>query len=281
MAAYYNEIDPFAAQWLRNLIDAGLIAPGVVDERSITDVTAADLNGFTQCHFFAGIGGWSLALRQASVPDSYACWTGSPPCQPFSVAGKQLAQLDDRHLAPAFIRLVVQCRPAKIFGEQVSAAINKGWLDDLFTELETEGYACAAAVLPACGIGAPHKRDRLIFGAVGNAHHTGLQGRDNGSHQLAGKERWKVTQRPAGLSGFWSATEEVECWDGKTRHIESGTFPLVNGIPRHMGRGKSSLGAMAGRNRTGRLKGYGNAIVPELAAEFITAFLTVTDETSS
>ncbi|MGG5933032.1 DNA cytosine methyltransferase, partial [Salmonella enterica] len=52
--AYYNEIDPFAAAWLQNLIDAGCIAPGVVDTRSIEEVTANDLKGFTQCHFFAG-----------------------------------------------------------------------------------------------------------------------------------------------------------------------------------------------------------------------------------
>lgn len=51
-SAYYNEIDPFAAQWLRNLIAAGHIAPGEVDERSIEDVTPDDLRGFTQCHFF-------------------------------------------------------------------------------------------------------------------------------------------------------------------------------------------------------------------------------------
>ncbi|EIS8437959.1 hypothetical protein L0451_000460 [Salmonella enterica] len=59
--AYYNEIDPFAAAWLQNLIDAGCIAPGVVDTRSIEEVTANDLKGFTQCHFFAGIGVWRNA----------------------------------------------------------------------------------------------------------------------------------------------------------------------------------------------------------------------------
>ena len=171
MTAYYNEFDLFAAQWLRNLIDAGHIAPGIVDDRSITDVTASDLAGFKQCHFFAGIGGWSLALRLAGVPDSFECWTGSPPCQPFSVAGKQLGQLDDRHLAPTFMRLIAECRPSVLFGEQVAAAIAKHWLDDLFTELEAEGYTCGAAVLPAASVGAPHKRDRLFFGAMGNAAH--------------------------------------------------------------------------------------------------------------
>jgi hypothetical protein len=60
VAAYYNEIDSFAAAWLRELIKAGLIADGEVDERSIADVRPDDLRGFTQCHFFAGIGGWSV-----------------------------------------------------------------------------------------------------------------------------------------------------------------------------------------------------------------------------
>lgn len=174
MTAYYNEFDPFAAQWLRNLIDAGHIAPGVVDDRSITDVTASDLTGFTQCHFFAGIGGWSYALRLAGIPDDFPCWTGSPPCQPFSVAGKQLGQLDERHLAPTFMRLVDQCRPPVLFGEQVAAAIGKHWLDDLFTELERQNYACGAAVLPAASVGAPHKRDRLFFGAALLEHASSL-----------------------------------------------------------------------------------------------------------
>lgn len=63
MPAYYNEFDPKAAAWLRQLIKGGWIADGVVDERSIRDVVAADVSDFTQCHFFAGIGVWSAALR--------------------------------------------------------------------------------------------------------------------------------------------------------------------------------------------------------------------------
>jgi len=88
VTAYYNEIDPFAAQWLRNLIAAGHIAPGIVDERSIEDVIPEELEVYTQCHFFAGIGGWSYALRLAGWPDDKKVWTGSCPCQAFSNAGK-------------------------------------------------------------------------------------------------------------------------------------------------------------------------------------------------
>ena len=65
MSTYYNEIDPYAAQWLRNLMKAGVISDGFVDERSIQDVAPQDLAGFTRAHFFAGIGVWDYALGLA------------------------------------------------------------------------------------------------------------------------------------------------------------------------------------------------------------------------
>lgn len=163
MAVYYNEFDPKAAQWLRNLIAAGLLPKGDVDERSIVDVRSSDLAGYTQCHFFAGIGGWLLALQLAGWESTRPVWTGSCPCQPFSSAGNQKGKTDERHLWPVWFGLIRECRPATIFGEQVSGAIAHGWLDDVYQGLEGEGYACGAAVLPACSVGAPHKRDRLWF----------------------------------------------------------------------------------------------------------------------
>jgi DNA (cytosine-5)-methyltransferase 1 len=163
MTAYYNETDPYAAQWLRNLIAAGEIAPGDVDERSIVDVRANDLRGYTQAHFFAGIGGWSVALRLAGWPDERPVWSGSCPCQPFSSAGAGKAGDDERHLWPAWASLIAECRPGTVFGEQVEAAIGWGWLDLVFADLEAEGYACGSAVLPACGVGAPHIRNRVWF----------------------------------------------------------------------------------------------------------------------
>src|ERR1700686_5637258 len=118
MTAYYNEIDPYAAQWLRNLIAAGHIAPGDVDERSILDVRGDDLRSYTQCHFFAGIGGWSYALRLAGWPDDRPVWTGSCPCQPFSALGHRRGFAAPRHLWPEQYRLLQICRPSTLFGEQ-------------------------------------------------------------------------------------------------------------------------------------------------------------------
>lgn len=164
MAAYYNEIDHGKAEWLRQLINDGLIAPGDVDERDIREVTADDLHGYIQCHFFAGIGGWSFALRMAGWEDDRPVWTGSCPCQPFSTSGEGRAQSDERHLWPDWYRLIKQSRPATIFGEQVENAITKGWLDDAFLNLEEEEYACASAVLPAYSIEKIHERERVSQG---------------------------------------------------------------------------------------------------------------------
>ena len=141
MSAYYNEIDPFAAQWLRNLIARGLIAPGDVDERSIVDVQPEDLRGYGQCHFFAGIAGWSLALRYAGIPYDVPIWTGSCPCQPLSVAGKRQGHADERHLWPSFFRLIAECRPATVFGEQVASRDGREWFAAVRADLEDVGYA--------------------------------------------------------------------------------------------------------------------------------------------
>lgn len=126
---YYNEHDLKAAAWLRELINQGLIPAGDVDTRSIVDVRPADLTPYIQCHFFAGIGGWPLALQLAGVPATTPLWTGSCPCQPFSTAGKGLAQQDERHLWPVFFDLIRQCRPPIVFGEQVASAAVVGHSD--------------------------------------------------------------------------------------------------------------------------------------------------------
>lgn len=202
MTAYYNEHDAYAAAWLRNLIAEGLIAPGHVDERDIRDVRPDDVRGYTQCHWFAGIGVWSYALRLAGWPDDRPVWTGSCPCQPFSAAGRQAGLADERHLWPAWFDLIRACRPATIFGEQVASAqvvggakasADPAWLDVVCSDLEGARYACGAADIPAASVGAPHIRQRLWFVAVaesfgGRAGHIdqgarrerGLQPRDGG-----------------------------------------------------------------------------------------------------
>lgn len=163
MTAYYNEFDPKAAAWLRELIKAGHIAPGDVDERSIVDIRPSDLIGYTQCHFFAGIGIWSYVLRRAGWPDDRPVWTGSCPCQPFSAAGKGAGFTDERHLWPHFHWLIENCRPPVVFGEQVASKDGLGWLDLVQADLEGSGYASGAVDTCAAGFGAPHIRQRLYW----------------------------------------------------------------------------------------------------------------------
>lgn len=345
MTAYYNEIDQFAAQWLRNLIDAGQIAPGYVDERSIEDVTPGDLRGFTQHHFFAGVGVWSYALRQAGWPDSKPVWTGSCPCQPFSAAGKGNGFDDERHLWPAFQWLIDECKPERIFGEQVASGNANEWFDLVQTDLEGMGYAFGLTPFTAASIGAPHIRERAYWVAHANMQHqsatgnapgiaerirsSAIDGMANaggerfngidsllqrqesgrltkdmpeasrvgtagrmGNTNLEGLERligndsatgWQgatgsastpgVYSRPLEVNGFWRDADWLFCRDGQWRPVESGTFPLVARFAKSLGHGKSSLRALAGRNRTGRLKGYGNAINAEAAKAFISAYM--------
>ena len=196
MTAYYNEIDPFAAAWLRELIKAGHIAPGEVDERSIADVMPSDLAGFTQCHFFAGIGVWSYALRCAGWPDDRQVWTGSCPCQPFSSAGKGAGFKDERHLWPEFYRLISQCRPAVCFGEQVASKDGLAWLDLVQADMEKASYAFGAVDTCAAGVGAPHIRQRLYwvgFDTLGNTSLRGCVGREVGNK--AGSKRSALGSR--------------------------------------------------------------------------------------
>lgn len=307
MKVYYNEFDPFAAAWLRELIKAGELPDGEIDTRSITEVAPEDVRCFDQAHFFAGIGGWAYALRLAGWPDDRPVWTGSCPCQPFSTAGNQKGKTDERHLWPIWLRLIREHRPATVFGEQVSSAIAHGWLDDVYQGLEDEGYAVGSAVLPACSVGAPHKRDRLWFVAHAqgerkrreqcNIHETyggqvgqSLQqsfgagesfvadaccGRLRGPFEReiqqprgaevirssevvadpmrAGRPEWRSITGCG--SSAWDGGEWRECADGKTRLVEPSVRLLAYGV----------------LCRVGRLRGYGNAIVPQIAAELIKA----------
>ena len=335
--AYYNDSEPFVCNWLSNLMDAGWIMPGTIDNRSIRDVTPEDVQGFTQVHFFAGIGGWPLALTMAGWRDDTPVWTGSCPCQPFSVAGKKKGSDDERDLWPQFRNLIEQCRPPVVFGEQVASKLGRAWFSAVRTDLEALGYACGAADLCAAGIGAPHIRQRLYW--VANAGRQRRQ-QDAGSplsHEEKNGRRSEVDYQPtsdgsdgrvghspsdderrprqsgesdgreesargsgtggSGLgdadyqrleigirvarddgaeaeqeggqtveqAGPWDNCVLIPCADGKARPTpdpESGILPLAHGIP----------------GRVGRLRAYGNAIVPPLAATFIMSYMEICNE---
>jgi DNA (cytosine-5)-methyltransferase 1 len=311
---YYNEFDPKAAAWLQELINQKLIPNGKVDTRSITDVSPDELREFTQCHFFAGIGGWSLALQLAGWPEDRPVWSMSCPCQPFSTAGKQLGDKDERHLWPVAFNLIKECRPEYVFGEQVANAISKGWLDGISADLGQEGYACGSAVLGAHSLSSPHIRQRLYWVAydtsAGLERATGQElqgdgrglawsgeasgvGDTNGSgfSEQSGSSTMEEEHFAAELRsvhGFWNNCTIIPCRDGKSRRIpaQADVEPVfqhvVDGLSCSLDARRNILRAAQGfplaetiPNRVALLKGAGNAIVPQVAAEFIAAFMDI------
>lgn len=314
--AYYNDNDKQVCDWVRELIKRNLIAPGEVDERSIKDVKPDDVKDFAQCHWFCGIGGWSYALRIAGWSDDAAVWTGSCPCQPFSAAGKRRGTADPRHLWPEMRRLVAECRPTVVFGEQVASKDGRQWLAGVRADLEALGYAVGAADLCAAGVGAPHIRQRLWWVADMQSGRreqpekftkfTASEDGERTSHtrrssKIPGRlgiancgRRGSVpidglldaeldTQSSGGVGGVgdadglgegsvgrvfrgaraecprspWDDWDAVYCRDGKLRRVEPGTFPLAARLP----------------GRVAALRGYGNAINPWVAKEFLEAYL--------
>jgi DNA (cytosine-5)-methyltransferase 1 len=304
--AYYNENDAGAAAWLRELISADLIAPGVVDDRSIADVRPSELIGFDQCHFFAGIGGWSLALRLAGWPDDRPVWTGSCPCQPFSAAGRRRGFADDRHLWPFLRTLVAERRPPILLGEQVATAAD--WLRLVRGDLVALGYAVGAMAIEAASAGADHLRDRYWF--VGYADSAGLA-----VGSIAEVERGNLRDQgpPAGAAadadgiGARDAGEALRARQPGPRSVGAVPDDARDGRARqrlyappgrsgHDARGRDLRGVDAGYaivtgadgkarrvsagvrllvdgfpERVGVLRGFGNAIDPRPAAAFIRA----------
>jgi DNA (cytosine-5)-methyltransferase 1 len=237
MTALYNEIDSFPAAWLQNLITAGHIAYGKVDTRSITELTPDDVSGPGQRHFFAGIGVWSYALRLAGIDDSASVWTGSCPCQPFSDAGVRGGVSDDRHLWPAWFRLIDQCRPSIVFGEQVASAAGLDWLDLVRADLEGAGYAFGAADLCAAGVGAPHRRQRLWFVAYAR----------EGGREVVSKAR--LHERRTRTSGDLAAARDADREGGNDTDLRRSHDELVDAA-RQRSEGNTPVNAEARDRRS-------------------------------
>ena len=236
---------------------------------------------------FSGIGGFSLGLHEAGMETVGFCemdpfcqkvlkkhWPNVPihadikeldgheyrgaaqlvcggfPCQPYSVAGQQRGAEDDRALWPEMLRVIREVQPTWVIGENVTGIVAME-LDTVLSDLEGEGYSCQTFVIPACAVDAPHKRDRcwlISYNDVADTNGYGIQGgkvkrsdgenRPRSSHeQPSGCSRSAIRLRNAKRETFWEP--------------EPGMGRVAHGVP----------------DRTHRLKGLGNAVVPSVVAE--------------
>jgi DNA (cytosine-5)-methyltransferase 1 len=332
-----------------------MIPDGEVDERSITDVRPKDLDGFVQCHFFAGIGGWSAALNIAKSEIHKNLWTGSCPCQPFSTAGKRNGVNDERHLWPDFFRLIAARKPEIVFGEQVASsevvgtqletafivAVQAGefaranklanklvktkgfhyqprWVDRVRADMEAEGYSFEFHVLGAHSVGAPHIRQRLWwvgytkdgnreiperesrknsqlrrpsgFGGMVNLFKPGLAGYAGDGYDRGEPGRNDSETAGSVTAPIWNGSAVWwPCRDGKLRRIPGREIePEIQRVVDGVSPGLDGCGLVCDEKifplttetegRAHLLRGYGNAIVPQVAAEFVGAVIESIDD---
>jgi len=239
----------------------------------------------THGSLFSGIGGFELAARWCGFTNVFSCEiepfnrlvlhhhfpeselhddikemdathyygrvdiiSGGFPCQPYSVAGKRLGKEDERHLWPEMLRIIREVAPTYVVGENVRGLVNwsEGMVfEEVCADLEAEGYDVQPFVLPAAGVGAPHRRDRVWF--VAYSSNTGLQG--SKENRDAGSGRKERKEQPAGcVCASWQKfpTQPPVCGgdDGLPAELDGITFP---------------------KWRASSIKAYGNAIVPQVA----------------
>ena len=173
--------------------------------------------------------------------------TGGYPCQPFSTAGQRRGAADDRHLWPEMRRIINQARPRYVLAENVAGHVTMGF-DAVLSEMEGDGYACGAVVIPAVAVDAPHRRDRVWI--MGHANRQRLD-RCIGAG-LTTRSRAATPAGPLHAGHPSCRTTPRRKWAPEPR-----VGRVANGVP----------------NRTHRLRGLGNAIVPQVAAELLRVML--------
>jgi len=205
-------------------------------------------------------------VRSLNYGGSIDVICGGFPCQPFSVAGKREGAEDDRHLWPAMFGLIQKYRPGWVIGENVAGLVNMG-LDNVLTDLESEGYTTRTFVIPACAVNAPHRRDRVWI--IANAQSDG-GGASNETGRATGGQNGEQTQQPTehgeiqpmANTDRTGREEQHTSSQPKGKGLCAGSVNQGGGIwAVEPGVGRVANGIPA---RMDRLKSLGNAVVPQI-----------------
>jgi DNA (cytosine-5)-methyltransferase 1 len=188
--------------------------------------------------------------------------TGGFPCQPYSMAGKRLGKDDDRHLWPEMLRAIREIKPRWIVGENVLGIVNwDGGLvfDEVQADLESEGYEVQPYILPAVSVGAPHRRDRVWFVAYSNGSKQANNGRANNKEkrEIRGNEKSDVLGK---LFGNGDITNSKKYRESNWRNFPT-ISPVCSG---NDGISQRLDGVTFSKWRAESIKGYGNAVVPQV-----------------
>ncbi len=226
---------------------------------------------------------------------------GGFPCQPFSCAGKRRGKEDDRYLWPEMVRVIETVRPSWVIGENVAGIVNMA-LDTVLSDLEAQGYQCEAFIIPACAVGAVHRRDRVWI--IGNTKGCSIEsqreicGRQNtdsagsvgndtnsGNTGLQGDKQPGTPEQRAGASR--SASEFYkDASDTKSQQAQSaepGRFYTESGFPNWGAEWPEVAAYLCGMDdgvsgRVDRLKALGNAVVPQIVEEIGRQILHIEQE---
>jgi DNA (cytosine-5)-methyltransferase 1 len=182
-------------------------------------------------------------IREISFPEPVDIISGGFPCQPFSIAGKQLGKEDDRYLWEEMLRVITEVRPGWVVGENVTGIINLA-LDEVLSSLESQGYKAETFIIPACALNAWHRRDRVWIVAYSDSIRLQRRKEESKEGTYIKKQLQGLLQNP-----FWSEL----------------SMPDINGV------------AHGVSNRMDRIKALGNSIVPQVAYEIFKAIQQLED----
>ena len=221
--------------------------------------------------------------------------TGGFPCQGFSVAGKRRGTGDDRYLWPEYLRVIREVRPAWVVGENVAGLVtmveqgcgvtvasgsdmfgegdcvrearrDRYVLDRIINDLEREGYTVQPFVIPACAVGAPHRRDRIWIIAHGDAADT----------RGAGLAAEGAQQPAAGVAGDGPQDNHGSGRRDMWRDFPS--QPLSCGRDDGLSRRMGDRPLPYGQWRKQAIKAYGNSMVPQVVHEIFRAIQMAENE---